>query len=347
MTSDVIWTPQKDLLFRIKKYRDKIAEGIANSRVLFAGEFQIFARNEAGYVIPKTEPFHNHITNAGLDMCGNETYASGLTAYGSNGGYVLRSVQVGTGSSPPADTDTVLGSYLAGANANNSPPVYTAQQTTLPWYAEQTITYTFATGAVSGNISEIGVGPNSGSGTTLFARELIRDGSGTPTTITILSTEALIVTYKLRMYYWNGIDVVSSISAIDHGTPTSITLTRRPNNTSEYWAAAGAWRLPLASSGTLIWTSSTSLPAAGTAITSPQLNGAAVFNSYSTGSYQRTCSTTFPSGTAATIRTIVLTKASYSSSSYGAFMTGLSTALSKTTNDSLTVGGVYSWGRYP
>lgn len=343
MAGDNLWTPQKDLLFRIKKYRDRIAEGIAHSRTLFAGEFQAFVRTESGAIVPKTEPFHNHITNVGLDMIGSNSYGA-LSANSSNSGYILRGVQVGTGTTSPSDTDTSLGSFLAGAYATST--TYNAQETTLPWYAEQTITYTFATGAVVGNISEVGVGPNITSGSSLFARELIRDGSGTPTTITILSTEALIVTYKLRMYFWNGVDVVTSISAIDHGTPVPIDLTRRPAGIAEYWLSLGVWYLPNKTVDTCqIYTSATSLPAAGGSVSS-QLNSAPSYDSYSTGSYQRTCTVTFSSGTAATIRTIGLSKTLYGSSAYGAFLTGLSSALSKGTNDSLTINGTYSWGRY-
>jgi hypothetical protein len=130
--------------------------------------------------------FDNLITNGGLDRLG-----SAGTGY--SGIYY---VQVGTGSTAPANTDSALANYLAGTSRSFS---YTSSYAGAPTYhTEGTYYWEFNQGAAAGNLSEIGVGwAASGS---LFSRALIVDGGGSPTTITVAAIEFLAVTYKLRMY---------------------------------------------------------------------------------------------------------------------------------------------------
>jgi hypothetical protein len=131
--------------------------------------------------------FDNLITNGGLDRIGSAA-ASGYTG--------IYYVQVGTGSTAPANTDSALANYLAGTNRSFS---YSASYGGNPTYhTEGTYYWQFDQGAAAGNLSEIGVGwAASGS---LFSRALIVDGGGSPTTITVAAIEFLAVTYKLRMY---------------------------------------------------------------------------------------------------------------------------------------------------
>lgn len=130
--------------------------------------------------------FDNLITNGGLDRFGNACV----------GNCVIYYVQVGTGSTAPANTDSALANYLAGTNRSYS---YSASYGGNPTYhTEGTHYWEFNQGAAAGNLSEIGVGwAASGS---LFSRALIVDGGGSPTTITVAAIEFLAVTYKLRMY---------------------------------------------------------------------------------------------------------------------------------------------------
>lgn len=145
----------------------------------------------------RTYEFENLITNGGLDRLGAATTSS----------LVISHVQVGTGSTAPAVTDSALASYLAGTNRLYS---YSASYGGSPtFHTEATHTWQFDQGAAAGNLSEIGVGW-SASGS-LFSRALIVDGSGNPTTITVAAIEFLTVTYKLRMYPPTT-DVTGSIS---------------------------------------------------------------------------------------------------------------------------------------
>lgn len=152
----------------------------------------------------KFAPFHNLVTDTGV-----ESLAVDSNFYGY--------CKVGTGTTPPAFTDTGLVSPLAasagiGVNATFSPIT-----TNLPnLYAENTIRYDFAVGAAAGNLTEIGIF-NQGA-TRMFSRALILDGNGQPTTITILPDEQLLVTYSLRMYSTDqDVTGVINISGTDYG----------------------------------------------------------------------------------------------------------------------------------
>ena len=135
--------------------------------------------------------FDNLITNGGLERLGT-----------AGSGFVVDYVQVGTGSTAPANTDSALANWLAGTrriSGGGTGPTVTASYGGNPTYhTETTYTWEFDQGAAAGNLSEIGVGwASSGS---LFSRALIVDGSNNPTTITVQAIEFLTVTYKLRMY---------------------------------------------------------------------------------------------------------------------------------------------------
>jgi hypothetical protein len=56
--------------------------------------------------------------------------------------------------------------------------------------------FNFAVGVAAGNLSEVGVGWSAG----LFARALIVDALGEPTTVTVLSDEVLLVLYEIQLY---------------------------------------------------------------------------------------------------------------------------------------------------
>ena len=124
--------------------------------------------------------FDNLVLNSGLDMVG--------TAYAP---FVY--CQLGTGSSTPVATQTTLDASVASAygyvstNVNSGAPNYSAVVT---------YEYSFAQGAVVGNMAEIGIGP--GSTGTLFSRALISNSSG-PTTITITAIDQLTVYYQLTI----------------------------------------------------------------------------------------------------------------------------------------------------
>lgn len=125
---------------------------------------------------------------------------NGGNLYGTTGnqlGYCL----VGTGNTAPTLADTGLQTFLA-STSTAGPANYTisGSGSAGPTYWGQIqIQYAFSAGVATGNLSEIGVGPAS-TNTNIFSHALILDGGGAPTTITVLSNEALYATYTLQQY---------------------------------------------------------------------------------------------------------------------------------------------------
>ena len=130
-------------------------------------------------------PFKNLITNAGLDYVNGYSTINDCTDY----------CKVGTGSTPPAVTDTDLAAKTGIASPQGS-QTNSVQKTTLPYYSQHVRVFTFAVGAVSGNLTEIGFFNYASSGT-MWSRALIKDSGGNPTTLTLLATEQLRVTYTV------------------------------------------------------------------------------------------------------------------------------------------------------
>lgn len=163
--------------------------------------------------------FDNLITNGGLDMIG--------TRRGRNN--IITNVQVGTGSTTPAFTDTQLASWLA---TQSGPTPGYPQAGMVGSYHYRRWQWQFAQGAAAGNLTEVGIGMDGGSAGALWSRALILDGAGNPTTLTILSTEFLTITYELRNYPPTG-DTTNTVT-ID-GVPTTITVRTAENTEAESW----------------------------------------------------------------------------------------------------------------
>lgn len=153
---------------------------LGGPRIEMDGHFTIRAVSNRGVRV--LADFDNLILNAGLDRLGT----SGVASH----------VQLGTGSTAPAVSQTALTAYSVGTgNVTNTVSSYSAGP---PVYHQCIRTWRFNAGTATGTFSEIGVGwALSGS---LFSRALIVDGVGTPTTITVLSDESLDIDYRFRAY---------------------------------------------------------------------------------------------------------------------------------------------------
>jgi hypothetical protein len=79
---------------------------------------------------------------------------------------------------------STINSQVAGANGGE------------PYYGYRRQLFQFAVGTAAGNLSEVGVGWSTG----LFARALIVDSLGDPTTVTVLADEILLVLYEIQLY---------------------------------------------------------------------------------------------------------------------------------------------------
>lgn len=219
-----IWIPRVGVLEGETKFSAGSVEG----------EYTITRRKaDTLEIIEETGPFKNLITNAGLNRVGTQA--------------PFPWCMVGTGTAPPAVTNTQLGSFTASTNAfsvgwNSSivrggPPEY---------WVQGSGTWRFAAGVATGNLTEVGVGWYEGSTAVpanhrLFSRALIVDSVGNPITITVLADEVLDVTYSIRYFPYIGPDIVQSVNI----SGVSYTFTTRPisietqswtvNNTSMSW----------------------------------------------------------------------------------------------------------------
>jgi hypothetical protein len=179
------------------------------------GRFKLEAVNQGdGRRRVLADWFPNLITNGGLD-----DWASG------NDNWLLYCA-VGSGNRAPADTDTALQTLVGSTSSTVS--TSTGTQATAPYYGWTTYQYNFPAGTATGNLSEIGVGKAT---TALFSRALILDGTGAPTTITVLSNEALYATYQIQQYVPTA-DVVGNVTIA--GVVYSYTV-RAGNATEQYW----------------------------------------------------------------------------------------------------------------
>ena len=84
---------------------------------------------------------------------------------------------------------------------------------------------TFANGIAAGNISELATGSGNNN-TTAYARALVRDEAGNPTTITVLAGETLVVTWEWRRW-WTVADTHVLEFDVD-GAANSTTVTYKP-----------------------------------------------------------------------------------------------------------------------
>jgi hypothetical protein len=162
-----------------------------------SGLFKLEVQDASGNLRTVANWTPNLITDAGLDRFGT------VGPFGPSNRCL-----VGSGNSTPSVSDTSLqtqvGFSTTAQNATSGAPTSTDD------FGFYRITYVFNPGTATGNLTEIGIGWSSPS-TGLFTRALIRDINGNPTTITILSTETLFVTYEFR-YYQMLNDAVGSIT---------------------------------------------------------------------------------------------------------------------------------------
>ena len=202
----------------IPKHRDIIVPVRHHTRV--AGFYKLEAVDIRGRRRLLADWFPNLITTNGGNLLGS-------------GGSYFSYCSVGSGNTAPTLADTQLQTLVATTGTINS-TTYGAQSGS-PYYGTTTLQYAFAIGAAAGNLSEVGVGSGA-TGLSLFSRALILDGGGSPTTITVLSSEALYVTYQLN-HYVPLTDVTGTV--VIAGVSYAYTL-RAANATTANWAIQNA-----------------------------------------------------------------------------------------------------------
>ena len=112
---------------------------------------------------------------------------------------------VGTATTPPANSDTGLGNQVmsqsaSGITDDSSYVQYDSENDLFELHLKRRIE--FAPATVSNILSEvlIGTGPTNNLNTPFVSKALIKDGSGSPTTLPIAVGEILVVYYELIAY---------------------------------------------------------------------------------------------------------------------------------------------------
>lgn len=191
------------------------------------GWFTLRARRRSGRVtrersFRRSGTFHNLITDLGLNRFGTQSDTN-----------LYRYCHVGTGTTPPANSDTQLVTFLG--NVTTNAPVASKSNSGSPdYYSSLTLKWTSAIGALgNNNLTEIGISAQTTNGL-LFSRELIRDSEGDPTSFPIDTDEQLEVTYELRIYP----KLTDTEAEVTIGGTTYDTTTRPlAVSSSTYWGA--------------------------------------------------------------------------------------------------------------
>lgn len=155
------------------------------AKIEVGARFKFITSKANGHVSKETAWFNNLVLDAGLD------------AMGGGGTADITHVWVGTGNSTPTPTQTGLDNTLAGTSTTSAGDQRGVQTSNLPYYYWMRRTFRFDLGVAAGNLSEVGLGNDSSA---LFNRALIKDNSGNPITVTVLSDEFLDVVVELRVY---------------------------------------------------------------------------------------------------------------------------------------------------
>jgi hypothetical protein len=174
--------------------------------------------------------FRNLIMDAALDVLGTGG-ATHLNAFAQGW------IGVGTGSTAPAANQTGLVAEIGTrSNSNGGIADVTGSGAAFAyWYYR--MTRIFLEANANGNLTEFGVF-NLSTASTMFARQLFKDGTGTPTTIVKTSAEQLRITYEVRIYPPTADQVGGPISI--GGTNYNYTSRAANIGTATAWGSGGA-----------------------------------------------------------------------------------------------------------
>lgn len=174
----------------------------------------------------------NLYTNYGLDRLAAIPMSSASVCF------------VGTGTTPPAPTDTQLAQFKAANTGNyqgtafSGSPLAEMQTADVVW-GGITHYFEFAPGTAVGNITELGIAEGTNpAGYNLHTRALIKDGSGNPTSITVEPGEYLYIAYTRRIYI-NAKEVPGTITIGSQVINISTGLYRCGTETGDYLIGQG------------------------------------------------------------------------------------------------------------
>ena len=153
------------------------------SAVGMSGRYQLIVRDAWGVEKRRTPWFDNIILDSGLNRWGT--------------GGCIAGAAIGTGTSTPVASQTGLDTQSHWTTTPGAGNGVSSALGSSPYNNTYTAVYRTTPGALNGNYSEVGVGWASGS---MFSRALVLDGGGSPTTISVSSSEQLDIVYQLSIF---------------------------------------------------------------------------------------------------------------------------------------------------
>lgn len=310
--------------------------GLNVGHVGIAGEVRCVIKREDGSVKEDTGFQKNLILNQGLDFFG-----------GQKGATMFEGCAIGSGNSNPLITQTQLDSFLTIATGveHSSKYDYAPDSSNL-YKTNKVFKYTFS-GLSNVNIGEVGLVSQ---GTTsanyyLCTRALLKDISGSPTTITILSGEVLEVYYKL----WNVITTLDTTTTVNmlngKGGSVPYNVVFRPSlvGTSFLGQYLGT---ALALSGDSLRPSASELASITSELGGTTSGGVnTLLESYLSGSYKRVATMYVSvSGANYNIRSMTVARWFLSQLRFGSVVGD--NPIPKTNLQTLSIPIEFSWGRY-
>jgi len=160
-----------------------------NQKSLISCYFQVEKFKADGTITYKGPKFHNTILDVGLDLFANDDLYR-----------IIRYCNVGSGSSTPVQGQSGLDSFVASVEDSEENIYSVSHHTTNtdPLHYGKEETREFSIGTCTGNLTEVGLSKESNSD--YFNRQLFRDVSDNPITITVASDEGLRVTFDIKVY---------------------------------------------------------------------------------------------------------------------------------------------------
>lgn|SRR5215203_1350956 len=195
--------------------------------------------------------FENTIVDSGLDTIYNTTTLLNAVTY----------VGVGTNNTTPAVGQTGLLAEITPRSSFDGGTADTGAQDAVNGYYKLTRTRLFTELQAVGNLAELGIfsSPHSSGTNIMFARQLFKDGVGTPIVVPKTIVDQLRITYELRMYYPLA-DIVGGILTINSvNYDYTIRTLDKASSSSATWAyngAASVWAQSVGSAGASFWTTS-------------------------------------------------------------------------------------------
>ncbi|MFM9421008.1 hypothetical protein ACKLNZ_10050 [Thermus scotoductus] len=167
----------------------------------------------------------------------NQTYDSLIASYGFT--LLTQYAAVGTGSTPPAATQTGLVAEARRTNRdqNGSTGTFSYTRVANGVYEQTTVREFLETEVGNSNLTEWGFSPSNTAGGNLICRELFRDGNGNPIVITPAADQRLRLIYKTRVTLSPTVAVSASIDISGIGVRTGkyvLTLSRGGTTSGSY-----------------------------------------------------------------------------------------------------------------